>query len=186
MDVSALSVSIEVDMSAFIEAMDKISATLIATADLFDTVSKNIAKAFSNIGKSSDDAGGAFDTFIDKGSKVAEVTDVISKVFELGPEGEGVALIIGGIAIAMDKSHKSTVNANKRFDTSSIPTQNVQKLISSSNNVNLRGSFSRALIETSDATKTIKPNQPGYDRAIPGKNIPAGCERQKAVWQPHW
>ncbi len=79
MEVSALSVSIDIDISAFVDAMEQVAAILIATAEEFEQVANDIENAFKDITKSGQEAQGFWEKFF----KVLETAAVLKDVIEI-------------------------------------------------------------------------------------------------------
>jgi hypothetical protein len=76
MDITALSVSIEVDMSAFVEAMDEVAAVLKTIADEFMAAETNAKQSFQGIFNAADNFKiHMYDTAVDIGAFIKDVTD---------------------------------------------------------------------------------------------------------------
>src|SRR5579885_1686089 len=96
-DVSTLSVSIEVDMSAFVEAMEDVAAMLIATAEMFEDVAQDISDSLQGINTSGGETKGVFAQVVEFILKAIEIfkalKDIISAITwiftELGIAEEG-------------------------------------------------------------------------------------------------
>jgi|GEM_PF-3564218 hypothetical protein len=111
MDVSQLQVAIGVDISDFEDAMEKVSAMLLAAADQFQKASEKIAGSFSGIGKSGEESKSSLSSMVDFLVKSTDIFGAFGKITkgtagllkEFGAAGEvaaGVPLAesIGGLA----------------------------------------------------------------------------------------
>ncbi len=105
-DVSALSVSIEVDMSAFMEAMEEVTAMLIATAEMFDEVARDISKALSGISES----GGETQSTLEKIIKfIIEAVDIFKTLKEII---NGVIDVFKFLGLAEEDATATTILAS--------------------------------------------------------------------------
>jgi len=182
MDVSQLSVSIEVDMSGFIEAMEKVSATLIATADLFKKVSDSIGESFSGMGKSSEEGQSSFGHFVELGKNSFEIFKILKELLgnvgismlgvgtageeagsaigllgteaSLGPLGL-IAAAVTAIGLAFAMTSKSTTEATKTVKEYQASADKIS--FKSSTNI-LDGLDKKKYQDRADATASDTPD----------------------------
>ncbi|HTA82274.1 MAG TPA: hypothetical protein VK783_05060 [Bacteroidia bacterium] len=79
MDVSALSVSIDVDMSGFINAMEEVAAMLIAVAEEFEKVAQDLQGSFAKINESGEETKSFWGQVIEYALKAIEIFDGLKK-----------------------------------------------------------------------------------------------------------